>query len=84
MNCERTVLFSVKPDLNRNKGEIQGIIEYSKQLERQMFENLQNCKDLKPLERDSRTRCILFIQILLISNVQKNSFLKDVKLKHYM
>ena len=47
------------------------------------LENLQNYKDLygKLLERDWRAKPLLLIQILLISNVHKNSLLKKLKLK---
>ena len=47
------------------------------------LENLQNYKDLygKVLERDWKAKRLLLIQILLISNVHKNSPLKDRNLK---
>ena len=47
------------------------------------LENLQNYKDLygKPLERDWRAKRLLLIQIPLVSNVPKNSPLKDINLK---
>ena len=47
------------------------------------LENLQNYKDLygQPLERDRRAKRLLLIQILLISNVHKNSPLEDINLK---
>ena len=47
------------------------------------LENLQNYKDLygKLLERDWRAKRLRLIQLLLISNVHKNSLLKDINLK---
>ena len=47
-----------------------------------LLANLQNYKDLygKPLERDWRAKRLLLIQILLISNVHKNSPLEPENL----
>ena len=62
------------------------ILESGKQVGRKaswlnQFENLQHYKDLygKLLERDWRAKRLLLIQILLISNVHKNSPLKRCK-----
>ena len=74
---------------DRNRGKILGKMEISRPLHRKakilwQLENLQNYKDLygKPLERDWRAKRLLFIQILLISNVHENSPLRDINLKH--
>ena len=63
-------------------------MEISRPLQRKakilwQVENLQNYKDLygKPLERNWRAKRLLLIQILLISNVHKNSPRKDINLK---
>ena len=69
-------------------GKIVGKMEISGPLHRKekilwQLENLRNYKDLygKPLERDWRAKRLLLIQILLISNVHKNSPLEDINLK---
>ena len=73
---------------DRKRGKILERMEISRPLHRKakilwQLENLQNYKDLygKPLERDWREKRPLLIQILLISNVHKNSPLKDINLK---
>ena len=73
---------------DRKRGKILERMEISRPLHRKakilwQLENLQNYKNLygKPLERDWREKRPLLIQILLISNVHKNSPLKDINLK---
>ena len=73
---------------DRKRGKILGNMKISRPLHRKakilwQLENLQNYKDLygKPLERDWRAKRLLLIQILLISNVHKNSPLKDINLR---
>ena len=76
---------------DRKRGKILGRMEISRPLQWKgkilwQLENLQNYKDLygKPLERDWRAKRLLLLQILLISNVHKNSPLKYINLKIYM
>ena len=73
---------------DRKRGKILRRMEISRPLQRKanilwQLENLQNYKDLygKPLERDWRAKRLLLKQILLISNVHKNSPMKDINLK---
>ena len=71
----------------RKRGKILGRMEISRPLQRKakilwQLENLQNYKDFygQPLERDWRAKRLLLIQILLISNVHKNSPVQNINL----
>ena len=73
---------------DRRRGKILGKMEISRPLHGKarilwQLENLQNYKDLygKLLERAWSPKRLLLIQILLISNVHKNSPLKDINPK---
>ena len=68
---------------DKKRSKILGRVEISEPLHREakilwQLDNLQNYKDLygKPLKRDWRAKRLLLIQILLISNVHKNSPLR--------
>ena len=76
---------------DRKRGKILGRMEISGSLHWKakilwQLENLHNHNDLygKLLERDWRAKRLLLLQILLISNVHKNSPLEDINLKTCM